>query len=103
DVRVERDVLLPGRRLDGGDHLSGDAQLRKGPEGGQLLGPEIPDRLVKANHTLLNDVLAIGPDEEVGTGFGPHEVAVLVDQVLEGRFLTLPRELDDFLVVQSLE
>ena len=29
DVGVERDVLLPRRRLDGGDDLPGDAQLRE--------------------------------------------------------------------------
>src|ERR671930_1167288 len=41
DVRVEGRVLEPGRGLDRGDDLPGDAELREAPERGLLVGPEV--------------------------------------------------------------
>ena len=87
DVRVERDVLLPRRGLDRGDDLAGDAQLGERPERRQLLPPEVPNGLVEADHPLLDDILAIGPDQKVRLGFDSDEVAVLVDQILGGELI----------------
>jgi hypothetical protein len=84
DVRVERDVLLAGRGLDGGDDLSGDAQLGERPERRELVAPEVADRLIEAYHPFLDDILAIRPDQEVGFGFDADEVPVLGDQEFGG-------------------
>jgi hypothetical protein len=40
-------VLVPGRRLDRGDDLAGDAQLREVAEGGLAVRTEVADRLVQ--------------------------------------------------------
>src|SRR5690606_33956485 len=60
DVGVERDVLLPRGGFDGGDNLAGDAQFGERPERRQLVRPKVANRLVEADHALLDDVLAIG-------------------------------------------
>ncbi len=77
DIRVQGDVFLPGRRLDGGEDLATDAKLGESPERQQLVVAEIPYRLVEPDHPLLDDVLVIGSDQEVGTSFALHYTSVL--------------------------
>jgi hypothetical protein len=77
-------VLLARRRLDRGDDLARDAQLGEGAERGLQLGVEVTDRLVEADHALLDDVLAVGADQEVRAGLDAGERAVLVQQLAQG-------------------
>ena len=75
-VGVERHVLLPGGRLDGGDDLPGDAQLGEAAEGGVAAVLVVADGLVQADIALLDQVVAVAAGQEVGIGLQPHELAV---------------------------
>ena len=47
------------------------------------VGVEVANGLVQADHSLLDDVLVVGADEEVGTRLGPRVPAVLGEQLVE--------------------
>src|SRR5947209_10999811 len=98
DVVVERAVLLPGRRLDRGDDLPGDAELGERPEGSLQVGVVVPDRLVEADHAFLDDVLAVGADQEVGAGLGPGEAAVFLQQRAQCAVVAVAGSADELVV-----
>ena len=92
-------MLLPGGRLDGSDDLPGHAELRKGTEGRKLVIAEVTDGFVKANHTFLYNILPICTNEEVRTGFCPHKITVLVDEIIKCRLIVIILDLQqDFLI-----
>ena len=62
----ERGVLVAGGGLDRGDDLAGDAELGEVAEAGLAIGPEVPDRLVETDQSLLNQVVGVAADQEVG-------------------------------------
>ena len=81
DVLVERNVLLPRRRLDRGDDLTRDAQLGERAKARKLIGFEVAHGLVEADHPFLDDVFAVRADEKVALRLDANEVLVLVEQV----------------------
>ena len=97
-VRVQRDVLLPGGHLDCRDDLAGDADVGEGPEGRLAVRVEVPDRLVQADHGLLDDVLLVRSHQEVRAGLGPGEVAVPGEEGIHGAAIPLPVQADELLV-----
>src|SRR5207244_10544754 len=105
DVSVQRCVLEPGRRLDRRDDLAGDAELRKAPERGSLVGTEVPHRLVEADQALLEEILGVPAGEEVGARLQPDEARVAPDQNVECGAVPVPRaqhELEVFELPLSL-
>src|SRR3954466_74607 len=91
-------MLLPRRGLDRGDDLARDAQLGKGAEGRLQVGVVVADRLVEADHPFLDDVLAVGADEEVGASLGPREAAVFLEQLAQGAIVAVPGSADELVV-----
>ncbi len=85
DVLVERRVLVPGRGLDGGDDLPGDAQLGERAERRVLVDAVVPDRLVEADEALLDEVVRIAAGEEVARERDPHEAGVAPDDLVLAR------------------
>src|SRR5439155_22750217 len=75
---------LAGGRLDGGDDLAGDSQLRERPERRLTLDLVVADRLVQADQRLLLDVVAVAAHQEVPAALGPGEAAIALDQDLLG-------------------
>ena len=96
-------MLLSRRGLDGGDDLAGDADFGKGMEGGELVRPEIAERLEQADHALLHDVLVIRADQKVGSRLGSDEVLVLVKQIFRCVRVSLLREQGDFLIGHAVK
>ena len=66
--------------LDGGDDLPRDAELRKRAEGGELVRPEVAYGLEQPDHPLLDDVLVVRADQEVGARLGADEVLILIEK-----------------------
>jgi len=90
DIGVQGRVLEAGRGLDGGDDLTGHAQLREAPKRGLLVGAEVPNRLVKPDQAFLDEVLGVPAGEEVGAGLEPNEAVVAPDQGVERPAVTVP-------------
>ena len=84
DVGVERLVLLAPCAADRRDELARDADVGEGPERRLLVRLEISDGLVQADHRLLEDVVALGADQEIGAGFHSSEVPVAGEEALGG-------------------
>jgi hypothetical protein len=82
---VQRRVLVARSRLDGGDDLARDAQLREVAEARLAVGAVVADRLVEADQPLLDEVLAVAAREEVGGGLEPDEPLVAGEQPCVGR------------------
>ena len=95
-------MLLPGGSLNCGNYLSCNAQLSESAKRSELVRFEIVDSLVEADHSLLDDVLSVRPDQEVGARFSSHEILVLVDEVFLCRPITNPCELNNLLVSQII-
>ena len=93
-------MLEAGRGLDGRDDLPSDAQLGEGPERRLALGPEVPDRLVQADHPFLLDVVEVGADEEVAAGLGPGEPAVPLEERRQRVGVAVAEAGDQLVVVQ---
>ena len=55
-------MLLPCRRLDRRNNLPRNAELCKRTEGSEFIRTKIANRFVKANHTLLKDILTVSAD-----------------------------------------
>jgi hypothetical protein len=85
-------VLVAGRRLHRGDDLARDAELREVAERRLAVGPEVADRLVEADQALLDQVLAVAPDEEVGGRLEAHERGVAPNEAVVGVMASLPGE-----------
>src|SRR3954453_6430251 len=83
-VAVERRVLVAGGRLHRGDDLPGDAQLREVAERGLAVRAEVADRLVEPDEALLDEVLGVAADEEVGGGLEPDEGVVPAHEAVVG-------------------
>ena len=99
-VLVERPVLLPSGRLDGGDDLAGDAELGEGPERRLAVGPEVADRLVEPDHAFLLDVVGVGADQEVAPRLGARETAVALEQHVQRVAVAPPRPFEKVIVLQ---
>src|SRR5437660_6837475 len=91
-------VLLAPGAADGRDELPGDAEIGEGPERGTLAGLEVADRLEQADHALLNDVVAVGPGQEVGTGLHASEVPVPGEQRFGSPGVAVAVPLEELLV-----
>src|SRR5262249_49736695 len=86
---VERELLLAGGRLDGGDDVAMDADLGEGGGRGGPIGHVVDDRLPEPDHTHLEQVFPLRADQEVRFDFRADQVSVLVQQVLRGALLAL--------------
>src|SRR5262249_53573603 len=82
-VCVQRCVLEPCRGLDRGDDLPGDAQLGETPERGLLVRAIVSNRLVEADHPLLDEIVAVAAGEEVRARLEPDEALVALEQLVE--------------------
>ncbi len=80
DVAVERRVLAASRRLHRGDDLARHAQLGEGVEARLACGIVVTNRLEQADHAFLDDVVAIGADEEVRTGLRANQPPVAANE-----------------------
>ena len=94
-VSVERHVLLARGRLDGGDDLPGDAELGEAAEAGQAVVAVVADRLVEAEHALLDEVFGVAAGEEVRTGLEAHELVVADHERVERGLVAAPIRLDE--------
>ena len=82
DRLIEGGVLIPRRGAEDGIQPVSYADLRESPEG-RLLGAVIfPDRVDKAHHPLLGQVLAVPSRQEKGPGTGADHPVVPGDQDL---------------------
>ena len=83
DIGVQWDVFLTRRCLDRSDDLTRHTELGECAEGREFVLAKIANRLEESDHPLLYDILTIRSDQEVGTRFGAHKIAVLVDEIVE--------------------
>ena len=95
-------MFLTGRRLDCCDDLTRHAELRKSAERRELVVAEVADGLVEADHALLDDVLAVGTDEEIRTRLGTDEVPVLVDQIIQCDLIVVFLDIQEDLFVRQI-
>src|SRR4029077_3412830 len=84
DVLVQRRVLVTGRRLHRGDDLAGDAELGEVAKARLAVGAVIADRLVEAEQALMDQVVGLAPEQEVGGGLEADETAVTTDYRVVG-------------------
>ncbi len=84
DVLVQRRVLVAGRGLHRGDDLAGDAELGEVAEARLTIGPVVADRLVEAEQALLDQVVGLAAEQEVGGGLEADEAAVAADDRVVG-------------------
>ena len=97
-------MLLTGCRLNSCDNLPCYAKLSKCPEGGQLVIAEIPDRLVKTNHTFLDNILTVSTNQKVCTGLRTHEGTVFIYEIIKGLVITICLDFEnDILVCQLIK
>jgi hypothetical protein len=87
-------VLVARGRLDRGDDLAGDAQLREGAERRLAVDAVVADGLEEADQALMDEVLALAAGEEVRAGLHAHEAAISVDQTVHRGRVTGPRPCD---------
>ena len=76
-------MLEAGRGLDRGDDLPRHAELGEGAERRLLVGTEVAHRLVEPDQALLDQVVTVAADQEVGARLQPHERRVAPDQPVE--------------------
>ena len=69
-------MLVARRRLDRGDDLARDAQLREVAEARLAVGAVVADRLVEADEALLDEVVAVAAGQEVRRGLQADEAVV---------------------------
>jgi hypothetical protein len=69
-------MLEPRCGLDGRDDLPRYAELGKAPERRLLLDPEIPDGLVEADQSLLDEVLRVAAGEKIRARLQPNKRGV---------------------------
>jgi hypothetical protein len=91
DVRVQRRVLEAGRRLDRGDDLAGDAELREAAERRLLVGAEVAHRLVEADQALLQQIVGVAAGEEVRARLEADEAGVAANERVHGDAVAVPR------------
>ena len=91
-------MLLAGRRLDGGNNLSGHADFGKGMEGSELVRAKIAKRLKQPNHALLHNVLMVCADKKIRTRLGAHEILVFVEQIFRCVGIPLLGKQGDFFI-----
>src|SRR5215211_597558 len=99
-VLVERRVLVAAGRLDGGDDLPSDAELREVTEARLAVRAVIPDRLVQAEQPLLYQVLRVAAQEEIRGGLEAHEAAVAPNDAVVGFGASPLREGDEVGIFQ---
>ena len=87
EVAVERHVLLARGRLDGGDDLPRDAELGEAAERGQAVVAVVADRLVEAEHALLDEVLGVAAGQEVRARLEAHELVIAQHERVERRLI----------------
>src|SRR6185503_1653457 len=94
DVRVERGVLVTRRGLDGRDDLPRDAELGEASKRRVLVGPEVPNRLVKADETFLDQILGLAARDEIRARLEPDEARVTADERIERAVVAVARAQD---------
>ena len=75
-------------------------KLGKGLEGSLFFGTKIPDGFVKADHTLLDDILVVRTDQKIAARLGADKILVFVQDIVERLSVSLLRGLHDLLVSQ---
>src|SRR5206468_3598926 len=75
-VAVERRVLVARRRLDRGDDLPGDAQLREVAKARLAVRAVVADGLVEPDQSFLDEVVAVASGQEVRRGLQADEAVV---------------------------
>ena len=73
-------MLLSGRCLNRGNHLAIHAKLRKAVEGCILFLIIITHCLIQPNHALLNDILVIRTNQEIGSRLCAHQKFIFIQQ-----------------------
>src|ERR671919_1944209 len=63
-----------------------------------MLGGEVADGFVQADHPLLHDVVAIGADQEVRATLDPGKAAVPGEQLVDSLFVSGPKQRHEVLV-----
>ena len=77
-------MLVAARGLDRGDDLPGDAELGEVAEARLAVGPEVADRLVEADQSLLDQILGVATEQEVRRRLEPDEAAITLDDPVVG-------------------
>jgi len=94
-------VLLPGSSFDGGDDLSGDAELGKWTKLGESIVSKVADCFVEADHAFLDNVFAVCAHHEVGFCLVLDKRAVSGDQELGSTDVSAFGEVDDLFVLHK--
>src|SRR4029453_18867094 len=76
DVLVQRRVLVAARRLDRGDDLTRDAQLREVAEARFAVGSVVANRLEQSEQPLLVEIVGVAAEQEVRGRLEPDETAI---------------------------
>ena len=77
-------MLLPGSSLNSCNNLSINTQFRKGMKGCRLIQAKITNRLIQANHALLNNILFVCPNEKIRSSLGSDKFSILTYQIIHG-------------------
>ena len=93
-------MLVAGRGLHRGDDLAGDAELGEVAKARLAVGPVVADRLVEAEQALLDQIVRLAPEEEVGRGLETDEAAVALDDRVVGIGPSLLGEGDQVVIIK---
>ena len=75
-------MLVARRGLHRGDDLPRDAQLGKVSKARLAVRAVVANRLVETDQALLDQIVGVAPDQEVGGGLQPHEAVVALDDAV---------------------
>jgi hypothetical protein len=99
-VLVQRGVLVPRGRLDRGDDLARDAQLREVPEARLAVGAVVANRFVEPNQALLDEIVGVPAYEEVRRRLEAHEAVVAAHDLVVRILLSLLCERDEVVIIK---
>src|SRR5262249_61292036 len=100
DVLVERGVLVAGRRLHRGDDLAGNAELGEVAKARLAVGAVVANRLVQADKALLDQVVGLPAEQEVGRRLEADEAAIAADDRVVGVGLALLGKGDEVVIIK---
>ena len=83
------------RLSTGGDDLPRDAELGEAAEAGKAVVAVVADRLVEAEHALLDQVFGVAAGQEVRAGLESHELVVADHERVERLHVAAPVRLDE--------
>src|SRR5215210_358788 len=100
DVLVQGGVLVAGGGLHRGDDLPGYAELGEVPETRLAVPAIVAHRLVEPDEPLLDQVVGVAADQEVGRRLQSDEPEIPLDYAVVGVLLALLGERDQVMIIK---